>query len=241
MSSQKSQGASLSEATDYFKRIPWCADLLEAPGVVLFMPTNRRGISGCSTSHDRLFQDSLNTSDAVPCMLGFYPDPEAAAAAEARATTTTTTTTTTTATAAKSLLIRSASLLCDLRAGVNGFNGTVQGGFLAAVIDEAMGNLLFNNFAYQRQLEEEQRSSDGSWKAPPDILSLGPNARLFTASMALRFQKPLATPCVVVATAALSRIDGRKLFFDVTVRDQHGTEYVRCEGLWIALREGPNM
>jgi acyl-coenzyme A thioesterase PaaI-like protein len=131
---------------------------------------------------------------------------------------------------APQFLINTVSLLIDLRPGVNGFNGTTHGGLIASLLDEAMGCLLFNN----NVLQQEMRARGAAIPDTVVDLSKGP---ILTASMSFEFKKPLATPQVVIATATLDRIDGRKLYLNYAIMNGKGKEFARGEGVWISARK----
>jgi acyl-CoA thioesterase FadM len=80
------------------------------------------------------------------------------------------------------------------------------------LIDEAMGSLIFINHEVYKQVETRKGT------IPPNVLNMHGLA-MFTASMNVRFQKPLVTPQVVLATATLKKIDNRKVFLEVTVKN----------------------
>ncbi|KAK3938953.1 HotDog domain-containing protein [Diplogelasinospora grovesii] len=218
-----SRGSSVPTAAQFFKSIPWCADLLSRPDVVPFIPTCRlEGEDAVrARTQDLLFRRSLNNAESVPHCIGFYRDP-------ASATMSTQSTTLASPLGTPTLYVNSASLLFDLRPGVNGFNGTAHGGLIASLIDEAMGSLILINHIVQGQHEKEGRS------LPPGTLDLN-NLRVFTASMNVRFQKPVPTPRIVLVTATFVKTEGRKIFLDVRVEDENGIENARCDGLWLSL------
>lgn len=221
MNRTNSLGPSVQEAVDHFKQLPWCAALLEAPGVLPFLPACRLEDGGRSAgfgqaSRDQLFQ-MLNTPDTIPCMLGLHADPEGETFPDTASGTPTT------------LLVRSTTLLCDLRKGINGFNGTVHGGLGATLVDEATVGLLFQNYACQKRLDKKHVP------APPGILRMDEDTLAVTAYMTQHFLALLPTPRVVAVTATLNRIEGRKVFLDVVLRDDK-TEFVRCEGMWLVTK-----
>ncbi|KAI3316536.1 HotDog domain-containing protein [Xylariaceae sp. AK1471] len=208
-----------------FESIPWCATLLREPGVVTFTPMARlpADADGRFPSQDQLFKTTLKTTNTVPEYLGFYKSPFSDAA-------NLTLPPTSSAGPGPQFLINTVSLLTDLRPGVSGFNGTTHGGFIASLLDEAMGCLIFNN----NKLQQEMRARGA--KIPDTVvdLSKGP---ILTASMNVEFKKPLATPQVVIATATLNRIDGRKLYLNYAIKNGNGKEFARGEGVWVSARK----
>ncbi|KAI1652286.1 HotDog domain-containing protein [Daldinia loculata] len=221
------QNSSLAEATHHFKSTPWCAALLERPGVITFTPTSRllEDPTGNSPTQDQLFRKTLNNADTVPHCIGFYHDP---VSSNLDIEENPSTSLIPSSQLGPKLLINSASLIFDLCPGVNGYNGTAHGGFISSLIDEAMGSLIFINHQVQTREEAQGR------RLPRGVLDLN-NVRFFTASMTVRFLKPLPTPQTVVVTASLNRIEGRKMSLDVTVKDKHQVEFARCDGLWMSL------
>ncbi|KAI0199315.1 HotDog domain-containing protein [Astrocystis sublimbata] len=211
-----------------FDSIPWCATLLQKPGVVRFTPPSRSsaGADGRLPPQDRLFSTSLRTADTVPNYLGFYQspfsDPVAMTLPETRS-----------AENGQSLefLINTLSLLMDLRPGLNGFNGTVHGGIIATVFDEAMGSLLYYNAATLREMMTKGAV------IPRNILNLVEASPVFTAGMNVTFVKPIPTPQVVIVTARLVKAEGRKLVLDYDVKDGEGGVCARGEGLWVSARK----
>ena len=228
------QGHSLQEAVDHFRKEKWCAALIDAPGIKCDMPSSRRKKStGSAESQDELFRTSLNNDHAVPHMLFIYKEPaeekEAAPSAEKEPS--------------LRLSIMSASLIMDLRDGVKGFNSFTHGGFLAAAMDEAMGGLIFSNYEYQRAQEDAAVKSGGHWKPPAGVLNMNQGVRVLTASMNVRFRRPVWLPSIVVTTATISRIEGRKIYLDVEVRDARAhaknEACATCEGMWMAVTAPP--
>lgn len=206
-----------SEAdADHFRSIPWCAEFLAPPDVVLFTPTSRLEGEGASRAmtQDQLFRRSLNSSDTIPRCLGFFHDTTDQTVAEAASLT-----------QPSRLPVESLSIFFDLRPGVNGFNGTAHGGLIASLIDEAMGSMFLVNNVVQAL----SGMRDGN--VPPGIVDLS-KMRVFTAGMDVRFQRPVRTPGVVLVTAKFIRIEGRKIFMDVRLRDEEGIENARCDAVW---------
>lgn len=203
-----------------FSSIPWCAALLGEPGVVTFTPMSRLPNT---PSKDQLFKTTLKTENAVPEFIGFYKSPFTDADNLTLSHIPSTG-------RGPQFLINSVSLLFDLRPGVNGFNGTAHGGFIASLFDEAMGCLLFVNGA----LQQEMRARG---VALPDTIldqNLGP---VVTASMNVKFLRPLVTPQVVMVSVTLDRCEGRKFYLSYTIKDGNGKECARGEGMWISLRK----
>ncbi|KAH8912179.1 hypothetical protein BR93DRAFT_63947 [Coniochaeta sp. PMI_546] len=211
----------LAHVAQHYNSIPWCAALLGRPHVIPFIPTSRLldDAAGHSPTQDQLFRKTLNKNDSIPYCIGFYQDPfSPTSSAQASQP-------------GPKLLVKSCSVIFDLHPGVNGYNGTAHGGLITSLIDEAMGSLIFINHQVQTQEEAKGR------RLPPDVMDLN-NIRFFTASMAVRFLKPLPTPQTVVVTASLNKIEGRKMSLDVTVEDKHHAAFAKCDGMWMSLPKG---
>ncbi|RYP19578.1 hypothetical protein DL765_003305 [Monosporascus sp. GIB2] len=210
---------SLSTLSDHFASIPWCASILKLPGTVTFLPVSRIDPSqlpeDCCPSQDQLFKHTLASETAVPNCLGFYQDPTAAPGSEH---------------CDLPFVLPSASLLFDIRSGVNGFNGTAHGGFIAAMMDEAMGTFLFQNDIANREAKAEGviPSSAQDFK----------DVAYVTARINIAYRRPLPTPKTVVVTASLKRLDGRKAYIHVVVKGEAGEEYAVSDAMWVKIQRG---
>ncbi|KAH8883005.1 hypothetical protein GQ53DRAFT_664659 [Thozetella sp. PMI_491] len=208
------------------EEVPWCADLLSQPGVVTFVPSSRapqEAPLGMIPTQDQLFRKLLRAPDAIPECIGFYKDTHVSHPDNPDKISTSHS-----SDSNKQLHIQSSSLIFDLQPGVNGFNGTAHGGLVAAIIDEAMGNFLLINSAVQQR---EKRAGP----LPPNLLDLDSVGGFMTAGMNMVLKKTIATPQVVVVTAVLDKIEGKKMLLRVTVEGKDGAEYARCDGLWISF------
>ncbi|KAI1169037.1 HotDog domain-containing protein [Nemania serpens] len=210
----------------YFESIAWCAALLRKPGIVTFTPIARQpaGSDGRFPSQDQLFKTSLNTANTIPGYLGFYRSPFSHPTGFTLPPAPSTG-------AGPHFLISIVSLLVDLRPGVNGFNGTVHGGLIASLLDEAMGCLLVINAAVLRDM-----LANGA-TIPENVLNLTEVGPTMTATMNVRFMKPMFAPQVVIATATLTKAEGRKLVLSCDIQNDKGTAFVRGEGLWVIARK----
>lgn len=208
-----------TKAEQQFRSIPWCAALLKRPDTVVFTPSARvENADDGLASKDQLFRRTLNTSDAAPHCIGFYRDPSQEI---------------TPPPISPRLLINSSSLLFDIGPGVNGFHGSAHGGFMAVMMDDAMGSLIYHNHVLQMRKQQE----DPEWRMPPETIDLA-KIHYITAGMDLRYRKPLPTPSVVICTASLRKVEGRKMFMDVTIKDERGTVFTTGNGLWISMPSG---
>lgn len=241
------QSQSLQEAIDHFRRQPWCAKLIDAPGVRCSIPGSRRTRTGASRfeSKDELLHASLNYDNGVPYFLTLFRDPDSTPAPRGGGSDSSSGGINDN-NSIQLPIISSVSLLFDLREGVKGFNGYVHGGFLATIMDEAMGSVLVCSYEYQVRKEQEAaaRRDDasgggGGWTPPLGVADMNAIGPIVTASMNVKFRQPVSTPCTVVTTATVTRIQGRKVFFDVDVRDERGAVCASCEGLWISMAPRP--
>jgi acyl-coenzyme A thioesterase PaaI-like protein len=168
----------------------------------------------------------LNISDAIPQCIGFYQqtsDQSSASSIEHHADES--------VQPESRLQVMKCSLLFELRPGVNGYNGTAHGGIVAALIDEAMGNLLVLNTELQLQQKKNGTA------LPAYVLDLDKVLTIFTARMDMRLKRPIATPQVVIVKAIIKVIEGRKIHFIVTVEGQGEVEYASCESTWVLIRK----
>ncbi|KAI1092996.1 Thioesterase/thiol ester dehydrase-isomerase [Rostrohypoxylon terebratum] len=214
MSTDRQLPESLETHLSYF--ISQGVTILQAPNSVPFLPPSRPDASGSKdylVSRDTLFRYSLDGERTIPRYIGVYEDPFCQP----------------TTTFSHPLFITgSASLVLELRDGVRGFNGTVHGGLICAIMDEAMGSLLVVNDNLIRQA-----------KAKGSIPADAPGfTAAVTASINVKYRKPIPTPQIVVATASLDRVEGRKMYMHVVVKDQNEQECASCDGMFISISKG---
>ncbi|KIH95260.1 hypothetical protein SPBR_03999 [Sporothrix brasiliensis 5110] len=230
------QSQSIQDTVRHFSQQPWCAELFARPGNRCTMPSSRydreNDTTGRLLSQDNLFHRALNNDDGVPHMLVVYqeygapgvPLPPAPPGDASLGTG-----------QGLRFLIPSVSLLLDLRDNVRGFNGYTHGGFLGTIIDEVMGALIYTNYEVQATKEDEAEDAGTAWQPAPKVVDMSTCGLVMTAGMDVKFRKPVATPGVVISTATLNRIDGRKIYFDVEILDGTGAVCTTCEGLWISM------
>ncbi len=237
---------SLEELVGHFRSQPWCAALLDAPGTKCLVPSARReGDQNTSpvVSYDQVFRTALRGDNAVPYMLAIYGDPDAPDSPNAdwrHRSASQSPTPGKEEGKALSLPIASLSLLLDLRTNVRGFNGNTHGGLLATAMDEAMGQLIFTNFEYQLALDDAATAAGADhWDVPPGVADLTATGLVMTAYMNVNFRKPVPVPNIVVVTATLNRIVGRKIFLDVVIKNKDGVLCSACEGMWVIAAQRP--
>ncbi|KAF2966309.1 hypothetical protein GQX73_g7280 [Xylaria multiplex] len=202
--------------TTHLKDVPWCAALINAPNTVTFVPPSHATKDGVeSSSQDQLFARQLRNNEGIPHCLGFYPDPKDLPDGAA---------------SKLPFLLSSSSIIFDLRPGVNGYNGTVHGGLITALMDESMGAYLVMNDKLHRQ-----KKADGL--LPPTSKGFE-DVGFVTARMDTRLIKPIRTPQIVVVTSHFVEANGRKAYFRVVVKGEKGQEYATCDGTWISFPRG---
>lgn len=216
----------------HFNSVPWIAALLAQPGIKTFTPAARMDLNASHPGHiasqDQLFRKTFNSNDTVPFYMAFYRDPISESGIQVE----TKPNDTSSHVAAKTLLLTSTSLLCDIRLGINGFNNSAHGGFIASLIDEVSGTLLVINLMLQQKAESYRPS-----RFPPDAVDLK-NVPYWTAGMTVRLKRPIETPQIILATASLSRVEGTKLIFDVTLEGENGVVFTSGEVVWISKGKG---
>ncbi|KAH7349163.1 HotDog domain-containing protein [Pyrenochaeta sp. MPI-SDFR-AT-0127] len=203
---------------DYYKTIPWCNNLLQRPDVIPYTPTCRLepDASGHLPTLDQFFHKNLRNTELIPNYIRFYQNPFSNHQSEEQED------------KSPCLLIPSSTLLLDLHPRVNGFNGSAHGGLISTLIDEAIGSLIFVNDVIYKQVQRQGRS------LPSNVLNMY-GVAMFTASMNVRFRRPLEMSQVVVATATFNRIEGRKVFLNADVRSGDGLVFATCEGMWMSV------
>ncbi|OTA67749.1 Thioesterase/thiol ester dehydrase-isomerase [Hypoxylon sp. EC38] len=214
MSTNSQLSESLKSHLDYFTSQG--VSILQTPGIVPFLPASRQDApiaKDTFVSQDTFFNYLLDSERAIPHLIGVYEDPFRHPTATFPHL---------------PVIITSASLILELRDGLHGFNGTVHGGLTCALMDEAMGSLLYQNHILNRQAR-----ADGF--IPPNSKRFTPAV---TASMNVKYRRPIPTPQIVVVTASLDRIEGRKMYMHVVVKDRKDRECASCDGMFISIPNG---
>jgi acyl-coenzyme A thioesterase PaaI-like protein len=104
--------------------------------------------------------------------------------------------------------------LLSLGYKVNGYANILHGGMVGVLLDETMGILLHHNIKTGRI----------------------PGEGAVTANLNITFLKPVATPQVILATAKIREVQGRKRYLDTTLKDQFGVVLAKAEALWVDVR-----
>ncbi|KAL4738437.1 HotDog domain-containing protein [Aspergillus similis] len=110
-------------------------------------------------------------------------------------------------------------LLLHVGRGITGQTGIAHGGFLATVMDEVCGNLIA-------------------------AANLDEGLGMFTARLSLGYKRPVLVPedergTVIVASARVERVEGRKMFIEGTVRDENGVVCTTAEAVFVRKRALP--
>jgi len=111
------------EHIEYFKTIPWCAEIINNPSYAS-TPTSSR-VSKASTE-DSFFAETLQTERTLRKCLTLSAKPDDSL----------------------NLPIQEILVFYELGNGVNGFPNTAHGGFIATLLDEEMGILINTNHEY---------------------------------------------------------------------------------------------
>ncbi|EEY19635.1 hypothetical protein D7B24_002964 [Verticillium nonalfalfae] len=212
---------------DYFKSLPWFDALTKEPGFETFTPVSRSNedYDDDKVPKNQLLRRTLNNRDAIPHCVGFYmkhtpPHVEGHKISASNSVVTE-------KSPKKRFLVPSCSVAYDLRPGVNGLNGTVQGGFAAALMDDTMIDVIILN-------DEAQQRYGIEGELPADVVDLR-RQHAATAYINVQFRKPIFTPQVVVVTASPVSLKGRKLILSAEIKDEKGDICVTCESLLIGL------
>jgi acyl-coenzyme A thioesterase PaaI-like protein len=101
----------------YFERIPWCAELLKDPEIVITAADAREYKDN---SEGVFFGKTLKTDDTVRACLTFYKRPASS----------------------PPTAVKEVNTLLSLNYGLNGMPHVAHGGLVATIVDEVMGILL---------------------------------------------------------------------------------------------------
>lgn len=209
----------------FFRAIPWCAALLDAPGTVLFNPPSRLLRAHARRDHDQFFGRTLNSPDIIPACVAFFADaplpppratgsesePPAAADGDAPPA------------GLHPSVVTSVSMLLSLAPhALDGYPGVLHGGAQATLLDEVTGVLI------QLNMQRGAGRVEGAFAAAT-----------VTASMDVRFARLARTPAVVLARAWIEQIEqrrkGRRIRLAADVRGQDGEVLVACRSTWFAM------
>ncbi|KAI0393453.1 thioesterase superfamily protein [Xylariaceae sp. FL0594] len=177
----------------HFAAIPWCARLLNGGGegkrMVMSTPSWR--IPRPDGAHG-FFAETLNTAGTITHMLEVYAEPSCRGER---------------VDAYKALLTLGG-------AGVSGHKGVCHGGFVTAVLDEAVGLFI------------------------PINLGRGsiPKGTYMTAYLNTTFLRPVPASGTILVRSRITRVEGRKYYTEGEIVDETGEVLTRAEALFIQRR-----
>ncbi|KAF7596063.1 hypothetical protein BBP40_003325 [Aspergillus hancockii] len=189
---------------DYFSSLPFASPYLNNP---LFEPVpfvTRYPTGGTSNT---FFSKVINTIDTIPRVLAMVRVPDSKRtrtvyqdnAADARRSTT--------------LDHPDFVVFVQLGPDLCGFQDTVHGGVLAALLDEALGLC-----------------------AEASELASNSQTRLYTAGLEISFRSPVPAPSVAMVKTWIRTRQGRKWFLEAQLLDQDGTVKVEANTLYVSSR-----
>ena len=183
-----------------FQSIPWCAKLLADPDFSI-APTRSR--SPKASTEDSFFAETLQTDKTIRACLSLFSKASSKTSSEASSET---------SSKDSSPKIQQVHTLISLGTGINGYPNIAHGGFVATLLDQAMGILM------------EENMYNGSGK------------HVVTAYLNIKYSRPVLTPGVVLVTAAYTKVEPRKQFMRATMEDGEGTVYAKAEALFVEIR-----
>jgi acyl-coenzyme A thioesterase PaaI-like protein len=110
----------------------------------------------------------------------------------------------------------------EVGSGVNGYPNTCHGGFVATMLDEVMGIVL--NVIQLYENSESGRNDSISH---------------MTAYLNTTYLAPVPTPSIILATAKVAKVDGRKMWINGTLEDSQRRVMARSESLYIQAKKDP--
>ncbi|KAE8314697.1 HotDog domain-containing protein [Aspergillus transmontanensis] len=180
---------------EYFASLPFASPFLNSP---LYEPVpfiTRYDTKGTS---NKFFSKVINTADTIPHLLALV-----------RVRDSNPNQTTDQRDNARPDFVVFVSLGPDLC----GFQDTVHGGVLAALLDEALGLCA----------------------EATEIVSKG-HTRLYTAGLEIAYRSPVQVPSVAMIKTWVTKRQGRKWFLEAQVLDQEGAVKVEAKTLYISSR-----
>lgn len=102
--------------------------------------------------------------------------------------------------------------LFDLGPALVGQRGICHGGFLAAIMDQAAGKLIH-------------------------VYKLSDGGDPFTITLNMRYMKPVLAPSVIMAKGRVTKCEGRKIWLETSIVDQHGDVCTMAESFFLAKRQ----
>ncbi|KAH6691454.1 thioesterase superfamily protein [Plectosphaerella plurivora] len=114
------------------------------------------------------------------------------------------------------------STLFSLAGGVDGYPGVVHGGAVAVLMDEILGVLVQQNM--------DLGSDHAVFRSNPA-----------TATMDVRFRRPIPTPGVVRGRGRVVKLEGRKLHLAAKILNAGGEVLASCESIWVTVDRKPRL
>lgn len=98
----------------------------------------------------------------------------------------------------------------------------MHGGIVGSILDEAMGILFNANHDRDHLMLVREGKAHG--EMPPEGISV------FTAWLNVKYLKPVMTPSIVISTAKLTKVEGRKRWVTADIRQTvgDGGEEILC-------------
>jgi acyl-coenzyme A thioesterase PaaI-like protein len=103
-------------------------------------------------------------------------------------------------------------MLLDVGEDIVGQTGLCHGGFLATIMDEVTGRLLSAN-------------------------SLDRGSSPYTVLLTVTFKSPVYAPGIILATAKMGRVEGRKMFLEATIQNNQRVIYATADALFVRKKE----
>lgn len=191
----------------YFNSIPWCAQHLRGTNLIARPPSSR---TVQPSGENLLFGRTLNTAETIPAILEIFSSSQRRADGDV-ATRPPGEDNNNNSTAG---LVDSVKWLLALGQGVNGYPGTLHGGIVAAILDEAIGGLI--------PINRERR--------------LIPDGNHFTAYLHTQYRRPVPTTAgALLARARFVKVDlaRGKFSAEASLEDAEGTVLASAEALFV--------
>lgn len=204
MSANKKPDVS-EETLAFFQSLPWAAQLIASPQYSLITTPSR--IVKASTE-DAFFSQTLATPSTIPHSLNLLRRELSTPPDRIPFTSTSSSLSLPVPSEPDSIWLFSLG-----SPGVSGHPFIAHGGFLTAVLDEALGSPIL------RQMRKEGRRI--------------PN---FTVRLDTRYKNPVKVPGVYIATSWCTGREGRKTTARGQIIDKDGKLYAEAEGMWVEAR-----
>ena len=112
----------------------------------------------------------------------------------------------------------------ELGNGLNGYPNVCHGGFVATILDEVMGVLLTINQKWMRQRR-----------------GAGEHITQMTASLNIKYRRPVKTPGTILAIAKITKTEPRKWWIRATIEDSGRRELAIGEALFVEAKSDPRL